>query len=328
MTKYGRHASVRCLPLLVLIGGVLIVACSDDPAPQNPQINPPPPTTLAIAPAANAPDFVSPFDATPDPKGENVYFTAIATDTGAPAVFTASASGGAVRKLADGAPLVTPFGIAISDDGQKLYIADSGADNGEDAGKGAIFSLSVQGGMPTVVAGSENSQARGLEIDKGTLFFTGRNAEGRSGLFKLPADGGMTAVVAVGEPFAAPSGVAIAQDGSLYVADSDSVSGAAVYRVPAAGGAPELIKDQIGLGYPAGVALSKDSSTLLISGRAPGAGTDVVYRVKLSDKSSTEIVDTVGNFEEAAGLHRAKGADVFAWADRFANNTGTVFVLK
>jgi DNA-binding beta-propeller fold protein YncE len=327
MTKLGRPAVMRGLPLLVVLGGALIVACSgDEPTPDNTKPTPPPPS-LSINPAANAPEFVSPFDATPDPKGENVYFTAIATDTGAPAVFTAPAGGGAVRKIAEGGPIVAPFGIAISDDGQTLFIADSGVDHGEDERKGAVLRLGVGGGTATIVGGSEKLEPRGLEIDKGTLYFSGRGADGKAGVFKVPAGGGAISVVHSGEPLSAPSGVAMSSDGTLFVADSSSDNGAAVYSIKS-GGAPELVKGEIGLGYPAGLALTMDSSTLLISGRVPGEGKDVVYRVRIADKTTTLITDVVGNFEEAAGLHRAKGADVFAWADRFANNSGTVFVLK
>jgi sugar lactone lactonase YvrE len=303
----------------------VVAACSTETKAPPTQAQP---AKLAINPAANAQSFMSPFDATPDSKGQNVYFTAIASDSGLPAVFSALASGGGIKKLAEGAPLVAPFGIAISDDDGTLYVADSGVDHGEDARKGGILKLATNGGAPTLVTGTEKLEARGLEIANGTLFFTGRSEDGKAGVFKVPAAGGAVSPVAVGAPFTAPSGIAIGPDGAMYVGDAQSDVGAAVYRVPANGGAPELIKGDIGLGYPAGVALTKDGSTLLISGRDPGQGTDVVYRVVLASKESTQITDAVGAFEEAAGLHRAKGADVFAWADRFANNTGTVYVLK
>ncbi len=300
-----------------LLSVAVVVACSSDGDAE--------PKKLTVTPAANSADFVSPLDATPDPKGEKVYFTAIAAD-GTPAVFASAATGGGVTKLASGAPLVAPFGIAISGDGQTLFVADSGADNGEDEEKGAIFTLSVAGGTPTVLPGSEKTQPRGLEVLGGTVYFTGREADERVGVMKLGVAGGARSAVAMGEPFEAPSGITLADDGTIYVADARSQAGSAVYRI-ANGGAPEVFKDGIGLGYPAGVALSQDGKTLFISGREPGKGTDAVYQVKVSDKSTTLLTDVFGNFEEAAGLHRAKGADVFAWADRSANNSGTVYVL-
>lgn len=300
-----------------LLGVAVVVACSSDGDAE--------PKKLTVTPAANSADFVSPLDATPDPKGDKVYFTAIAAD-GTPAVFVSAASGGGVTKLASGAPLVAPFGIAISGDGQTLFVADSGADNGEDEEKGAIFTLPIAGGTPAVLAGSEKTQPRGLEVLGSTVYFTGREADERVGVMKIGVAGGGRSAVAMGEPFEAPSGITVADDGTIFVADARSQAGSAVYRI-ASGGAPEVFKDGIGLGYPAGVALSQDGKTLFVSGREPGKGTDAVYQVRVSDKSTTMLTDVFGNFEEAAGLHRAKGADVFAWADRSANNSGTVYVL-
>ncbi len=300
-----------------LLSVAVVVACSSDGDAE--------PKKLTVTPAANSADFVSPLDATPDPKGDKVYFTAISAD-GTPAVFVSAATGGGVTKLASGAPLVAPFGIAISGDGQTLFVADSGADNGEDEEKGAIFTLPISGGTPAVLAGSEKTQPRGLEVLGSTVYFTGREADERVGVMKIGVAGGGRSAVAMGEPFEAPSGITLADDGTIFVADARSQAGSAVYRI-ANGGAPEVFKDGIGLGYPAGVALSQDGKTLFISGREPGKGTDAVYQVKVSDKSTTLLTDVFGNFEEAAGLHRAKGADVFAWADRSANNSGTVYVL-
>jgi DNA-binding beta-propeller fold protein YncE len=315
----GLGASVWAA-VLFLCAGTNVVGCSDDEVK-------PPPESLTINPAANASAFASPFDATPDSMGNNVYFTAIATDTGLPAVFAAPAAGGAPRKLVEGGLLVAPFGIAISADDKTLFIADSGTDNGEDKRKGGVLSIPVAGGNLALLQGTGELEARGLELDKDTLYFSGRGADGKMGVYKVPSAGGSATPIAAGAPFSAPSGIAVAGDGTVYVGDAETDVGAAVYKI-APGGAPELIKSGIGLGYPAGVALSRDGSTLFVSGKDPGKGTDVVYRINLASKETKLITDTVGKFDEAAGLHRAKGAEVFAWADRFANNTGTVYVLK
>jgi hypothetical protein len=40
------------------------------------------------------------------------------------------------------------------------------------------------------------------------------------------------------------------------------------------------------------------------------------------------VQKVIGGFRESAGLHRARNAGVFAWADGRANKTGTVYVLK
>jgi hypothetical protein len=37
---------------------------------------------------------------------------------------------------------------------------------------------------------------------------------------------------------------------------------------------------------------------------------------------------SISSFAEPAGLHRAHGADIYAWADSRANGSGTVFALS
>ena len=86
-------------------------------------------------------------------------------------------------------------------------------------------------------------------------------------------------------------------------------------------------RHRLALGHPAGLALIGDDKALLVSGLDPVKRTDVVYRVELADKSQKEFSAVIGEFTESAGLHKAKGSDVYAWADSRANATGTVYVL-
>ncbi len=65
-----------------------------------------------------------------------------------------------------------------------------------------------------------------------------------------------------------------------------------------------------------------------MSGLDAAQGTDRVYRVELGDRSVRQLSEKIGDFYESAGLHRARNADVFAWADSHANTNGTVYVLK
>ena len=114
------------------------IGCSTSHGNGNPQAG------ISISPAANDKQFTAPFDATPDPDGKFIYFTAISVTDG-PAVFKVGADGQGLTKLFAGAPLVSPFGISISDDGKTLVIADAGAESDTDE-MGSLFTMSVDGG--------------------------------------------------------------------------------------------------------------------------------------------------------------------------------------
>jgi sugar lactone lactonase YvrE len=281
-----------------------------------------------ITKAANDTGFTSPFDATPSPDGSAVFFTAIAAD-GTGGIFTAPASGGAATRLDSGSVLTSPCSIAITPDGQRLYVADAAADDDTTDKHGTIFVLSAQGGTPTAVAGVQGVDPRGLVVAAQTLFFTRGASGGDPGVYSIDLAGGQAKPIATGAPFADPSGIAVARAGDIYVADSiASVSNlASVIRV-SGGGATRLV-DDLGVGFPAGIALVEDESALLVSGLDPAAGTDLVYRIDLGATPKTTSFDqTISAFGEPAGLHRAAGADIYAWADSLANSTGTVYVLS
>jgi hypothetical protein len=294
-----------------------------------------------IKPVANAPEASMPVDATPSPDGKDIYFIAFSSRADAdgirmervPAIYKVPAAGGtAPAKLFEGAPLMSPFGITISDDGQTLFIADSSADAGgeEDRSDGRVFSMSAGGGTPTALAGTESITPAGIEAAGASLYVTGRK-DGLPGLYKTGTSGGAVSPVAVGAPFSDPGGVAVATNGIAYVIDTGSaVNGQALASVVKVmpDGKTEIILEGLSVGHPAGIAIVKDESAILVSGLDAAEGTDRVFRVELGSRSVRELKGTIGDFYESAGLHRARFADVYAWADSHANNTGTVYVLK
>jgi len=73
----------------------------------------------------SAASALTPWDSTPSPDAKMIYFTAAGGKSG-PGVFSVAATGGAVKVLAVGAPLIMPLGIAVSSDGKTLYVADQG----------------------------------------------------------------------------------------------------------------------------------------------------------------------------------------------------------
>jgi sugar lactone lactonase YvrE len=281
----------------------------------------------SISVAANDAQTRSPLDATPSPKGERVYYTALGTEDSEsqPGVFSVAAvGGGEIRTLARGEPLTAPVNISVSLDGKQLFVADPAA--------GAVFSLPVEGGTPTVLAGTEGYAPRGLAVVKDAdkreyLYFTGRTPDTQvAGLFRIQPAGGSVETLASGEPFADPAGVAVDAMGVAYVVETAAESASArVIRVER--GETSSFVESIGIGFPAGITLTRDEKTLLVSGLDPATKHDVVYFVDTGNKRIERLTKTVGQFNEPAGLHRAHDADVFAWADSQANESGTVYVL-
>jgi sugar lactone lactonase YvrE len=275
--------------------------------------------------AANDPMIRGPLDATPSPNGGRVYYTAASYASGdpQPGVFTVAADGGEPQALAVGDPLIAPAGISISLSGDTLYVADPAASS--------VFTLPASGGTPSELAGTAGYAPAGLvvaEVGDEYLYFTGRDpASGEAGLFRVAASGGAVETLASGSPLRDPSGVAVGVRGEAYVVETggEAIS-AQVVRV--SGGRAKIFLAGIGVGFPAGVTLTKDAKTLLVSGIDPDTRRDVVYFADTSSGKVTRLTETVGAFAEAAGLHRAHDADVFAWADSEANESGTVYVLE
>jgi DNA-binding beta-propeller fold protein YncE len=274
--------------------------------------------------AANGGDVSSPFDATPDPSGQSVYFTAISLSQG-PGVFMAASAGATPSIVFAGDPFVSPFGIAITDDGKTLYVADPGAEGATDTGR--IWVLSTSGGSPTALAGADGYKAKSLEIAYGQLYFTGTDPNGNVGAFSVALAGGSPIALATGAPMVDPSGITADKNGVVYVVDTIGDSNRAQV-VSISKGVATVILPGIGCGYPAGIALAQDESAILVSGLDPIVGTDIVYRMDLGSKDVTTVSQGIDTFNESAGLHRAHGQDVYAWADSRANGGGTVFLLS
>src|SRR5579871_1691761 len=317
---------------------VLAVAACHKSAPQ-PNPGPGPlgdgnPTSLN--PAANDASFSSPFDATPSPDGTTIYFLAVVQVAGepTPAVLSVPASGAAATVLASGAPLSSPFGIAVDSAGAHLFIADSSGTSDPNDDSGSVLVMSTTGGAPAPLSGTVGFAPRGVVLvtpTNGTevVYFTGLDpANGMPGLFSIPPNGGTATVLAEGAPFVDPSGVAVTSAGAAYVADTIATESGTASILEVSSGAASVLATDLLVGYPAGLALSQDEQVLLVSGIDPETHTDEVIRIVLATQATTAITSGISTFGESAGLHRAPGSEVYAWADSQANTTGTVYVLK
>lgn len=325
--------------ILTAIGAFALAAaapgCSDDETTPPPGIaNGEPSFTLTS-------EGPSPFDATPDPDGNTIYLTGLSAD-GTPGVFKvpADGSGKAPEAVAVGGPLAAPFGIGISGDGTQLFITDPGADiSAVDTPEinGAIFTVSAAGGELTPLAGTENTVPRSLDIvdeeGKDVIYFSGTDkTDGAPGIFSIPATGGSVTTVFKGDPLRDPSGVAVAANGTIYVADTVSSDGSTADIIAITGGEATKLVQGIRVGYPAGIALNKANTALLVSALNSETLTDIVLSVDLvsADKAPGVIEPEIfKSFSESAGLHRARNKDVFGWADSNAGpNGGNVFLVK
>lgn len=279
--------------------------------------------------ACNGDTFNTPFDATPDPEGLNIYFTAL-DPMGQAGVFKGpSGGGGPCAPIHVGPPLVAPFGLAISTDSKTVYVADQGSDEANDAGH--IFTLAATGGMPAVLTGTEGMKPRGLDTFKAqsgdVLYFTGKDKmTGAVGVFTW-GDGKLT-TVASGAPFVDPSGIAVTGQGVSYVCDTiGTPAGKAKIIVVDQQGMATVYVTDLRVSYPCGVALSSNEQTLFVSGLDPLTETDAVIKISLEVKTVEYLTKDITIFTEAAGMHRAKNGKNIAWVDSKANKTGTVFNL-
>lgn len=233
---------------------------------------------------------------------------------------------GEVSTLYSGDLLVSPLDIALSVDETTLYIADPAA--GED-GLGALLTLDVSGGEPSVVLAGSRPRAVTIS-DAGDVYFTGSSDDrNEPGVFLL--SGSSARAVFTGAPLVDPSGIAVQKDGTLLVADtrlfdgeSSLTSEAGIVRISE--GRASIWASGFATGYPAGIALTLDEKTLVVSGEGPDRS-DTVYLVDTNAPTSPPGVVTASfsAFQDSsAGLKRARSTNTFIWAS-LAEGGGTVY---
>jgi sugar lactone lactonase YvrE len=276
-------------------------------------------STFEALPTLAGGDLADFRDSTPDPGATGIYFTAIGP-TG-PGVFRVPAAGGAASVVFTGAPFVDPTGIAISNDGQTLYVADPKAYAGPRR-LGSIFALSVTGQRPLPVDGAQGWAAHGLDLSPGgdVLYFTGRSPETRNrGVYRLPATGAPAPETLLeDDAIGVPDSVTASRAGVLYFTSRREDSGhGGVYRLERR--AVTRIVDLIRPGAPAGLALTMDESALLVSSLQPYRNRAQVLVVNLDSLEIRAETRVIGVNSHPGGLHRARNSDLFSWIDRTNN---------
>lgn len=299
--------------------------------------------TLAPAAMASTASFSSPLDATLSPDAKTAYFIAVLPEVSSATsdqpmpersgVFSmAIGSSEAPTLLASGDLLASPLNLDISSDGKTLYIADSASGAG-DGDTGNLLTLSVSGDTLAATDATAGYRSRGVSVVnqdwRDQIYFTGNDpADGLPGVFKLDTKTNEVSVVSKSDLFVDPSGIVVADNGDVFVADTQTGGTLAnVIQIPKEKDAVELLPN-LKLGYPAGISISKDQQILLISALDPATSKDVVIRFDLKAGTSEMFNDGISEFEESAGLHRAKDVESYVWADSQANGGGTVYVIN
>ncbi len=297
----------------------------------------PPATAYDATPAAQGADFWSPFDAAPSSQADMIYFTALTTDGAG--VFKVAAENGTPAPLFVGAPLVSPFGVMPDGADAFVFVVDSGsegdvADDEEDTTVGRIFKIDTAGGTPVSMTAAEGTAPKSLDVLEQNgdelVYFTGRDPTTKApAVFSMDTGGAALTTIVSGAPLADPSGIAVASDGTIYLADVAAENNdAAILRIK--NGVVEVFKSDLRVGYPAGVALTLDEKQLFVSGLKKDEGTSVVHVIDLASGDVDEFDKNIGQNQNSAGVHRARQADAFAWADSNGTESqpgGTVYFI-
>lgn len=269
--------------------------------------------------------FTTPYDATPDPAGEVIYFTADGPQ--GPGVFAVTAEG-TITALATGTPLVAPRGIAVSSDGQTLYVADPRAE--ATTGQGQLFALPADGGTPMPLNGADGTAPLALEVVNAQgadlIYFSGVDpSAGTPAVLKLTPDGLGHTVLAKGAPLVEPQGLAVTSTGAVYVADAQNGDGkASVFRIEH--GVVTTVASGFRTGALAGATLTQDEGALLVSALHPQRESAQVLVVILADGTQGIINTVIEANDGSGGVHRAHESDVLAWAD--SSSGGSVYKIK
>ena len=316
----------------------LVVGCNNNDKTSNEPETPSEEGPLqSVEAAANAPSaFSSPRAGVPLDDG-SIAFIATLEGTGASTARETGERIAILRKYQDresietlysGDLLANPLDLAVSLDGETLYIADPA---GSEEGTGALLSLPVGGGEPSVVLSGVSPRAVTV-ADDGSVYFSGSTESDREpAVFVL--NGSQATPLFTGAPLVDPSGIAVERDGAVLVADtrlfdgdSDVNSEAGIIRIE--DGVATVFASGFATGYPAGVALTQDGKSLIISGQGKDRS-DTVYLVDMANPelAPREITASFSKYQDsAAGLHRAHGSDTFVWASLAADG-GTVYKI-
>jgi hypothetical protein len=143
---------------------------------------------------------------------------------------------------------------------------------------------------------------------------------GQGGIIRVSPPSSSQSILSSGGHFAEPTGIAIARNGDIFVADRDCCIAfqGAVLRVNATTGAQTIVSQGGFFLEPVGLAITADDALLVID-RATG-----VIRVNPNDGAQT-IMSSGQNFRSPSGITVAGNGDIFV-ADDHCCTTPSVVV--
>lgn len=148
-----------------------------------------------------------------------------------------------------------------------------------------------------------------LDSKGDTVYVLAHDQDGLAQLYALPAAGGAPTLVPTSVPLAAPIGLTIDKDDTLYIADPGTDEGGAIYRGTVAGALVPM--GTVPVRAPAGIAVSPDGRDVYVTGRDKADGLPGVFKISATGE----------------GVAVAKGAPFSDPAGVAMSNDGVLHVL-
>jgi hypothetical protein len=264
--------------------------------------------------------FQSPTDAVASPDGRTFYFAAWDMDQ-QPALFkVGAASGSTATALIAGDPLDAPIGLVMACDGNTVYVADMGGDDG------AIHAVSTSSGMISELTATGLSRPSGLAMapDCKSLFASGRLTDGTPAMFEVPLGGGEARVVYHGAPLVAPTGLYVDKDRTVWSLDHEAqgVDGeGSLFAIAADGSKATEVMSGLRMGTPGGCSLTAGGGTAIIPTR-DADGNAQLTSVQIATGEVEHLA--IPGVADPAGVRTARKAGVFALVD----SAGKIFIAQ
>lgn len=295
----------RALAALSMAPVVALVGCgsSDDK-----DLPTEPPTQVTQVASGG---FQSPTDAVASPDGKTFYFAAY-DELDVPTIYrVASQPGSTPEVLAASDPLEAPIGLVLSCDGETLYIADMGGENG------AILSMSTAGGVPTDMGatGIIRPSSLAMRADCKTIHASGKTEDGLAALFSLSTQGGPSSIIYQGDPLVSPTGMYVDNDGVTWLLDHRAAGAAGegvLWAIPADGSAANEVASDLRMGTTGGCSLTAGGGTAVIPTKDVDGNSQLT---SINIASGEKLQLATPDIQDPSGLRTAREAGVFAVVD-------------